>query len=87
MKKRILADILLACLFFWAPWQLTAIFAIIFILFFENYLEGAFVAIIADSFYSLPEAKFFSGGFGFFTLSSLLVLYLFSFVKSKVKIL
>lgn len=86
MKKRILADILLACLLFWTPWYLTAVFAVIFMLLFENYLEGAVVAIFADAFYSLPEAKFFAGGFGLFTLSSLLILYLASFVKNKVKI-
>lgn len=77
---------MLAGLFFWAPWQLTAIFAIIFMLLFENYLEGVLIAIIADSFYSLPETKFFAGGFGLFTLSSLLILYTASFVKSKIKI-
>jgi len=87
MKKRILADVLILSLFFWSPWQLTAIFAIIFILLFENYWEGTIIALIADAFYSLPEAKFFAGGFGFFTLASLLVLQLASFVKSKIKIL
>lgn len=78
---------MLICLFFWTPLYLTAIFAVIFMLLFENYLEGAVVAIIADSFYSLPGAKFFAGGFGLFTLLSLLILYLSSFVKSKIKIL
>ena len=87
MKKRILADILFVCLFVFTPWQLTAIFAVIFMLLFENYWEGAVVAIIADSFYSLPEAKFFAGGFGFFTLSSLFILYVSSFVKNKIKII
>ncbi|MEK7070085.1 MAG: hypothetical protein AAB822_02440 [Patescibacteria group bacterium] len=87
MKKRILADIFLFGLFFWMPWYVTATFAVIFMLFFENYWEGAIIAFIADAFYSLPGAKFFAGGFGFFTLSSLFVLYLSSFVKSKIKIL
>ena len=87
MKKRILADVLILSLFFWSPWYFTAIMAIVFILLFENYWEGALLALIADSFYSLPEAKFFSGGFGFLTLSSLLVLQLASFVKSKIKVL
>lgn len=80
-------DIVVCCLLFFTPWYFTAIFAIIFMLLFENYWEGAVVAVIADSFYSLPEAKFFSGGFGFFTLSSLLVLSISSFIKSKIKIL
>lgn len=87
MKKRIFADVLFFSLFFWAPWYLTAIFAIIFIILFENYWEGVTVALVADAFYSLPGAKFLSGGFGFFTLSSLFILYLSSFVKSKIKIL
>ena len=54
---------------------------------FENYWEGAIIAFIADAFYSLPGAKFFAGGFGFFTLSSLFILYLSSFIKNKIRIL
>ena len=87
MKKRILADVFIVSLFFLAPWQLTAIFGIVFMLLFENYWEGIVIALVADAFYSLPESKFFSGGFGFFTLLSLLIFYLVSFVKSKIKIL
>jgi len=53
---------------------------------FENYWEGAALALVADSFYSLPEISFWRG-FGFLTLSSLLILYVSSFAKSKIKIL
>lgn len=85
MRERIIADIFVFCLFLWAPWQLTAVFAIIFLIYFQNFWEGAALALAADSFYSLP-GQTFAGGFGFFTLSALLVLYIASFVKSKIKI-
>jgi len=86
MRERIIADIFVFCLFFWAPWQITAVAVIVFIILFENYLEGTVAALIADSFYSLPEISFWRG-FGFFTLSSLLILYISSFAKSKIKIM
>ena len=50
---------------FWAPWQLTAAFVIIFLIYFPNYWEGAALALVADSFYSLP-GRFWMSGFGFF---------------------
>jgi len=86
MKKRILADMLLVCLFLFAPWYFTATAAIIFILLFENYWEGAALALIVDSFYSLPEISLWRG-FGFLTLSSLIILYVSSFAKRKIKVL
>ena len=86
MRKRIIADVFIFCLFFWAPWWLTVAAVIIFMLLFENYWEGAALALVADSFYSLP-GHYFLRGFGFLTLSSLLILYVSSFVKSKIKIL
>lgn len=85
MRERIIADVFLACLLFWAPWQWTVIAALVFIFYFSNYWEGAAAALVADAFYSLP-GQMFTGGFGFFTLSSLLILYAVSFVKSKIKI-
>ena len=85
MRKRIIADVFVFCLFLWAPWQLTAVFLIIFLMYFPNYWEGAALALVADSFYSLPGRSFMYG-FGFFTLSSLLILYVVSFIKSKIKI-
>ena len=86
MRERIIADILVFCLFFWAPWYFTAVAVIVFIILFKNYWEGAALALIADSFYSLPEISSWRG-FGFLTLSSLLILYVSSFAKSKIKIL
>lgn len=85
MRERIIADVFVFCLFLWAPWQLTAVFAIIFMLYFPNYWEGVALALVADSFYSLP-GRSWTAGFGFLTLSALLILYIASFVKSKVKI-
>ena len=40
MRKRIIADVFVFCLFLWAPWQLTAAFVIIFLIYFPNYWEG-----------------------------------------------
>ena len=85
MRERIIADVFVFCLFLWAPWQLTAAFAVIFMILFENYWEGAALALAADSFYSLPGSSW-TAVFGFFTLSSLLIIYAASFVKSKIKI-
>ena len=86
MRARIIADIFVFCLFFWAPWWWTAAAVIVFMILFENYWEGAALALVADSFYSLPEISFWRG-FGFLTLSSLLILYVSSLAKSKIKIL
>ena len=86
MRERIIADIFIFCLFFLAPWYFTAAAVIVFMILFENYWEGAALALVADSFYSLPEISFWRG-FGFLTLSSLLILYVSSFAKSKIKIL
>jgi len=86
MRERIIADILVFCLFFWAPWWWMVAAVIVFIILFENYWEGAALALVADSFYSLPEIYFWRG-FGFLTLSSLIILYVSSFAKSKIKIL
>ena len=86
MRERIIADIFIFCLFFWAPWWWMVAAVIVFIILFENYWEGAALAFVADSFYSLPEIYFWRG-FGFLTLSSLIILYVSSFAKSKIKIL
>ena len=86
MRKRIIADVFVFCLFLWAPWQLTAAFAVIFMILFENYWEGAALALAADSFYSLP-GQAIAAGFGFFTLLSLFILYISSFIKNKIRIL
>ena len=86
MRERIIADVFVFCLFFWAPWYFTAAAVIVFMILFENYWEGAALALVADSFYSLPEISF-RRGFGFLTLSSLLILYVSSLAKSKIKIL
>ena len=85
MRKRIIADVFVFCLFLWAPWQLTAAFVIIFLIYFPNYWEGAALALVADSFYSLP-GRFWMSGFGFLTLSSLLIIYISSIIKNKIKI-
>ena len=85
MRERIIADIFVLGLFFWAPWQWTAAAVIVFMILFENYWEGAAIALVADSFYSLP-GSYFTARFGFFTLSFLLILYASSFIKSKIKI-
>ena len=73
-------------LVFWAPWQLTAVAVIVFMILFENYWEGATLALVADSFYSLP-GQAIAAGFGFFTLLSLFILYISSFIKNKIRIL
>ena len=86
MRERIIADVFVFCLFLWAPWQLTAAFAVIFMILFESYWEGAAFALAADSFYSLPGSSW-TAGFGFFTLLSLFILYTSSFIKNKIRIL
>ena len=85
MRERIIADVFVFCLFFWAPWQLTAVFVVFFLMYFPNYWEGVVVGLVMDSFYSLP-GRSWTAGFGFFTLLSLLILYASSFVKSKIRI-
>ena len=56
-----------------------------FLIYFPNYWEGAALALVADSFYSLP-GRFWMSGFGFLTLSSLLIIYISSIIKNKIKI-
>lgn len=85
MRERITADIFIFCLFLWAPWQWTAVAAVIFMIYFPNYWEGAALALAADSLYSLPEDSW-TAGFGFFTLSALFILYAVYLLKSKVKV-
>ena len=40
MRERIIADVFVFACFLWAPWRLTAAFAVIFMILFENYWEG-----------------------------------------------
>ena len=69
----------------WAPWYLTAAFIVVFALLFEKYWEAVVAALVIDSFYSLPGRAILPG-FGLFTLSSLLILYVLSLIKNKIRL-
>lgn len=83
MTKRIIADTALFICVFWAPWYVTAGLSFIFIILFAEYWEAAAAGLIIDSLYSLPGQKI-TAGFGVFSLSALLALYLSSLIKTKI---
>ncbi|MBU3925695.1 hypothetical protein KJ763_00805 [Patescibacteria group bacterium] len=84
MIKRIIFDIVFLVALFAMPWWLTVIVGVLGLILFRNFWEIILAGLIIDSFYSIPGAQII-GRFGFFTISSLLLFIIFSFIKNKMR--
>ncbi len=84
MIKRVIADIVLFASLFFAPWYWTAILAVIFMILFRRYWEGALAAFFIDALYSVPDTKIY-GHFGVFTASALILFLIMENIKSKIR--
>ncbi len=84
MIKRVIADIALFASLFFNPWHWTAILAVMFMILFRRYWEGALAVFFLDALYSVPSAGIY-GRFGIFTASSLILLLIFEILKKKLR--
>jgi len=74
---------LFASLFF-APWYWTMILAVIFMILFRWFWEGALAAFFIDVLYSVPSVRIY-GHFGIFTASAIILLLIFEILKKKLR--
>lgn len=83
--KRIFCDLILFCFLIWAPWYAVLALIFAFNIIFRSYWEGALAGLAMDSFYSLPEYKFYAV-FGMFTAIALIAAFVCDFLRSKIRL-
>ncbi|HWA31847.1 MAG TPA: hypothetical protein VG694_00095 [Candidatus Paceibacterota bacterium] len=84
MRKRVVFSVLLLVSAVLWPLWLTAILAILGIIYFPMYIEAIFALLMSDLLFGAPESKFLGGTF-VSSLSVVVALILVEFLKKKLK--
>ncbi|MBU4223637.1 hypothetical protein KJ934_00140 [Patescibacteria group bacterium] len=85
MAKRIICDIALLASVFLLNWYWTAILAVVFMILFRYFWEGAIAVFILDYIYSIPGSHL-CGRFGIITVFSIVLVLAIENLKSRIRI-